>query len=453
MKTNYTELADTLLDLVGGEENIESLFHCATRLRFTIKDKKAVKEDEVKNTEGVMGLQWLGNQLQVIIGPEVGKVFDELSKTLGAKAHAEQIDENLDKGTGDKESAFTRFTKKISSCVLPLITGMIGCGLLKGVLSILVGFGLMDQAGSTYNVLYSIADSIFYFLPVLVGFTSAKAFGCNQIIGGIIGAALIHPSITPGSSLFGIQLAEINYASSLFPALAAVYVASLIEKGLKGKMAQAVENLVIPFLQVALVIPAAYLVIGPVMTMISNGLFAVINGICDKAPILGGIILGGFYQIAVVFGLHYALIPIFVADLMAHGYTTIGAPVSLGFFALAGMALGYGLVTKDEYKRSGALSAGVLSLLGLTEPALFTVAVPNPKHFISQAIGGAIGGLLFMVFHVTQYNIGASGLFGFAGFISPNGFDMNFTMCIIGSLIAFVIPLVISYLLEKRQSA
>lgn len=436
----FQSLANNIQAAVGGRENVKTLIHCATRLRYTFNDHTKIDEESLKAIDGVLGIQWMTDQLHIVIGPDVAEVFNLLY----------QGKEEVKIAEAEGKSGFM---KKISSCVIPLIAGMIGCGLLKGLLSVLTGFGWLSADNSTYIVLYAIADSIFYFLPVLAGFTSAKAFGCNPVIGGIIGASLIHPNILGQDlALFGIQLAPINYASSLFPAMAAVYVASLVEKKVKKMVPASVGQLLIPFLQVAVVCPLAYLVIGPVMTVISNGLFAAINTICETVPLIGGMLLGGFFQVSVIFGLHYALIPIFVADLMAHGYTTLGAPVGVGFFALAGMCLGYSIANKNRTEKGFAVSAGIMALLGLTEPALFTVAVPHPKHFISQAIGGCLGGLIYMSLPVTQYFIGASGVFGFAGFISPNGFDRNFVMSIVGAAVAFIVPLFISMYLQRKES-
>lgn len=456
---DYIQLAASIVEQVGGADNIVSVAHCITRLRFALKNSSLAQTEAIKATPGVMGVVESGGQYQVVIGPAVTDVYACVVSIPGVNAGGEVPADDAEQ---EETSLLGRAMRKFCACFIPLIPGLVGTGLIKAILSLISSFGLVAATDPTYLFFFYAADALFYFLPIIAAMTAAQSFGCNQVVAAVIGGSLVYPAISTieGLNIFGIPVQMATYTATAFPAIAAVLVATYIEKWGNRIMSPTVANMVLPFAQIVVVVPLTYLVVGPIMNGLSGAIAWGINTLMSVAPWLAGIILGGFFQLSVIFGLHYALIPIFVNDI-AMGPSLIISPGNLGHFALMGMCLGFFLANLKVSRRlpdrtaatvDGAASAVFFAATGLTEPALYIVGIPYIKHLVSFIIGGSLGGLFVSVTGVLAYSFGAAGVFSFVSFISPDN-PMNLIFYIVGCAISLVVPAVLSFGIERHEQA
>ncbi|GAF63341.1 PTS system transporter subunit IIABC [Bacillus sp. TS-2] len=457
---DYQKLAKEIIMHVGGSQNIEHVTHCMTRLRFVLDDDTKANTEKVKNISGVLGVTSSGGQYQVIIGTAVSKAFEQVVKLIDIKEEETQKSHEPETHKKSKEqtSLFNRFFKFISGIIFPVIGVMAAAGITKGLLAGLSSFGLISTESGTYQVLFAMADGFFYFLPIILGVATANKFGSNIYIGATIGATLVYPELltlfNEGVNLtfIGIPLVLANYANSVFPIIAAVSLAALIEKRIKDKIPSSVQLFLTPLVTLLLTVPVTFLVIGPAMLFISDFLATSTQYIYNLSPIITGILLGAFWQLIVIFGLHYAFIPVLINNIATMGQDPVNAILNVTVFALAGAALGFALKQKDKTKRSLGFSTGLTGLFGITEPIIYGIAVPYRKPFIAAFIGGGIAGGITAAMGAKMFGFGGNALFAAPLFINPEGIDISFTAYIIASSIAFFIPLVISYLIMDRNA-
>ena len=319
MAMDYQKIASEVIEKVGGKDNISSVAHCVTRLRFVLKDEGNADDEAVKSIDGVKGLTKQGGQYQVIIGTSVSKVADEVSKNLGMSMG--EVDAAEKEDLKQKDSLFNRFFKTISGCIFPFMGLLIASGMIKGILTLFVTLNLITDTSGAYQLWYAGADGLMYFFPILVGFSAGKQFGANPFLTAAIGAALVYPNIVSayndGTTMmfFGIPVVLTSYANSIFPVLLASWVGAKVEKFWKKVIPDVISMMFVPFLTLAIVVPLTFLVIGPVMTVVSNGLADGTNALWSFSPIIAGVILGAFWQVIVIFGLHYAFIPILMNNI------------------------------------------------------------------------------------------------------------------------------------------
>ncbi len=443
------KLAQDVIDKVGGPKNIISITNCVTRLRFVLKDEKIAKTAELKETKGVLGVAIQGGQYQVIIGNTVPHVAQAVKDILGISEEATQ-EVNNEEST-KKDTLFNRFFKTISGCVFPTMGVMVATGIIKGVLSILTTLGVLTTDSGTYMVLYAAADALLYFFPIIVGFSAGKVFKCNPYITACIGASLVYPSMiaanTAGTALtfIGIPITLTNYANSIFPIILASWVAAKIEKLAKKFIPQMVQLMFVPCTVIVITVPLTFLVIGPVMTIVSNVLAAGTQAIFGFSPLAAGILLGAFWQVIVIFGLHYAFIPVLISNFTTMGCDPINAVLGVTVFALCGTALGYALKVKDKEKKALAFSGLASGLCGITEPIIYSIALPLKKPFVCAFIGGGIAGAITAGFGAKIYGFGGAGLFAGPLMVNPAGIDSSFTTWIIASAVAFLVSAVLCY--------
>ncbi|GKU24224.1 PTS transporter subunit EIIC [Clostridium folliculivorans] len=446
---DFKALAKQVVDLVGGKDNIESVTHCVTRLRFVLKDEKVADTEAIKSTKGVLSVIRQGGQYQVVIGNEVGKAYDAVTEVLGIKEDAAPVEaaEN-----GKKDTLFNTLFKTLSGIFSPVLGALGGAGLMKATLAICTTFHLLSADTGTYKILYAFADGFFYFLPIILGFSAAAKFKSNQYLGAAIGAALVYPDIITAfgkhasMTFVGVPVILMSYTSSVFPIILAVYVASKVEKFFKKTLPTQMQLMFTPFFTALIVVPLTFLVIGPIGTYISSGLAALTSGIFSFSPILAGIILGAFWQLIVIFGLHYAFIPILINNIATMHQDPINAILSVTVFALSGATLGFALKVKDKEKKAFAFSNVITGLLGVTEPIIYGIALPYRKVFVSAFIGGAIGGAITAAGHVVMYGFAGGGLLGAPMFINPSGSNSGFILYIIASVVSFAVSGVLSFL-------
>lgn len=445
---DHKKVAQEVIDHVGGASNIKSVTNCMTRLRFVLKDEKIAQTEKVKETKGVLGVAVQGGQYQVIIGTEVERVANEAKNLLGLNDDSSsRVEESEDK----KDSLFNRFFKTISGCVFPTLGVMIAAGIIKGLLSVLMSVGVLAQDSGTYMVLYAASDALLYFFPIIVGFSAGKVFNCNPYVTALIGGSLVYPTMVAaygaGTALtfLGIPIALTNYVNSILPIILASWVAAKVERVAKKIIPGILQLMFVPFTVIIIMVPLTFLAIGPVMNLVSSALATGTMAIFNTSPLLAGLILGAFWQLIVIFGLHYAFIPVLISNFTSMGSDPVNAVLGVTVFALCGTALGYTLKVKDKEKKALGISGMVSGLLGVTEPIIYSIALPLKKPFACAFVGGGIAGAIIAVMGARTYGFAGAGLLAGPVMVNPAGIDVSFTAWVIASSVAFVVSAVLCY--------
>lgn len=462
MADNWQNIGSEILDDVGGPENVARLTHCATRLRFQLKDDSAVNQEALRTVPKVITTVNSGGQYQVVIGNDVAFAYEAIAPRLsGGQGSADGREQPTgsdgetasDEGTG-KKGPVARFIEMISSIFLPVIWVLSGTGLLAAILLIFTSLGLLDKNGQTYSILHAASDCVLYFLPVFLAATSAKRFKMNQYLAIAIGCALVYPSIVALASaksvhFFGIPMAATNYTYSVLPVILAIYVASKLEHLLNKYLPSNIRNFTTPLLVVLIMVPLVLLTIGPVSNWLANGLAGGLEWLWGKAPVVGGLILGAAWQPLVVFGIHWGVWPVIINDMAVHGFSHLSAPLLPAVFAMCGATLGVFWRTKNKRTKELAGPATITGLLaGITEPAIYGVTLPLKKPFIYGVIGGSVGGA-----------IAAAGHGGTTTFALPGGLTIptyvgvgSFPVEMIGTAVGFALALVLTLTLGFKDA-
>jgi PTS system beta-glucosides-specific IIC component len=441
---DYSKTAAAVLKGVGGEDNVQSLVHCATRLRFVVKDDTKIDKQAVKNAPGVITTAEAGGQYQVVIGNEVPEVFAEIGKisSLGgdSSAPARRAD------GAPKASVFSRFIAMISAIFTPLLWALAGTGLLKAFLAAAVTFAWIDPATTTYTILNALSDAFINFLPLALAISAAKHFGSNQYTSLAIAGALVYPSIValngaPDITFFGIPVTMVSYVSSVIPIIIIVWLQSHAERFLYAKLPSSIRRFVTPMLVVLVLVPVTFLIIGPVSNLISTLLADGIGWVFEVVPWLGGALMGGFWQVFVIFGLHWGFIPLFALELQNTGFIYILAPVFAAVLAQAAAVAGVWVRTRNSDLKSLAAPATLSGFLaGVTEPAIYGVNLPLKRPFAFGIAGGVVGGALISA------GGAASNSFVLASGLSlPSLFGTgNLVLVVLGLVASVVIPFLLT---------
>ena len=450
-KADYTQLAKEVVAAVGGKENIVNVTNCMTRLRFVLKDDSIPDKDKVAGIKGVKGVMNQGGQYQVIIGTHVSEVVKDVRREaqISGEGSINKEDMKLIK----KDSLWNRFFKTISGCIMPMLGPMIAGGIIKGILVILVTAGILTKTDGTYLVLYAAGDAILYFMPVIVGFTCGKVFDCNPYVTAVIGAAFLYPDLVSAVSAEGgitflkIPVAAASYTNTFLPIVLGGFVASKLDKLAKKFIPSMLQLMLVPTFVLAVTVPLSWIVIGPVMNTVSSWLSKGVFGIFGMSPLIGGALLGAFWQLVVLLGLHAAFIPILMNNLFSQGYDPVNAVLGLTVWALAGVTLGYALKNKDPEKRGIGFGSLASALCGVTEPAIYSIALPNFKLFVCAWIGGGISGGILGALGGKMYTMAGAGLFRIPAMINPEGLDISFYGFIICALISFAVSAVLAFIM------
>lgn len=454
----YQVLSEEILQGVGGKENISSLMHCATRLRFKLKDSRRANTAALKQNPGVIMVVESGGQYQVVIGNHVGEVYQALTAAAGLGEQSRNDD-----ASAEKISLFARFIDIVSAIFTPFVGVMAACGILKGLLSLALAFGLTNEATGSYKTLFAASDAVFYFLPILLGYTAGKKFGGNAFTTMIIGAALVHPQMlaayTAAQSgaaplhFFGIPMILINYSSSVIPIIFAAWFSCLIERLVHDRLPGAVRNFTTPLLCLAIVVPVTFMLIGPAATWLSEMLAAGYLHAYSFSPTFAGAFMGAFWQVCVIFGLHWGLVPIMLNNLAVHGADTLLPLLMPAILGQAGATLGVLLRTRDARMKGIAASAFSASLFGITEPAVYGVTLPKRRPFIFGCIGGSMGAAVLGFYHTTSFSFGLPSVFTFSQVVPNSGFDASVVAAVVGALIAFSFATVATLLFGVPEEA
>ena len=396
-KKNYDELAKQIVASVGGAGNVNSLIHCATRLRFQIKDSAKVDKKRLSQTEKVITVVEAGGQLQVVIGNAVRDVYDAILATSSIKAG--DMDTN-DKKSSDK-NIINIFMSTVSGIFAPILGAMSGAGLLKGLLILFTTMGWMSKDMGTYRILFAAADGVFTFLPDFLAYTAAKKFKADPFVSVAIASALMYPDLSAAFAakesltFLNIPVVLVSYTSSVIPIILSVYVLSKLDRGLRSILPDIVKNIFTPLLSHVIMVPSTFLVIGPVSDFAGKMLAGGYTALVSVNPIIAGFILGLVWPAAVMFGLHWGFIPIVINNISQYGRDTLFTITGPNNFAQAGAALGVFLKTKDNKVKDIAGPAALSAVLaGITEPAIYGVTLKYKKPFFIGAFFSGIAGAI-----------------------------------------------------------
>lgn len=441
------KLAEQIVKLVGGKDNVISLVHCVTRLRFKLKDEKKADDDAIKQLKGVMGVAHAGGQYQVIIGNNVADVYDQVMPLLGLSSEEEVTTDDEKDG-----NIFSRLVALISSLFMPLLGVMTGAGMLKGLLVLLNVLGWVKQGTGTYMIWNAAADSLFYFLPVLLGFSAAKTFHVNKYLGAVTGGALVYPTMVAAATahkaitFFGLPVNLMNYSQTMLPIVFAIWGMLWFQKGTKKVVPKVVQNLFVPLLDLMIIIPLTYLIVGPVMQTLSQWLSSASLWLYGLVPVVAGFVIGGIWQAAVIVGLHWAFIPVLMNNLMTNHFDPINGIMYCTLFGQVGAALAMGLKAKDKNFKEIAIPAAVSGFFGVTEPIIYGVTLPHKKSFVFASIGSAFGGAIAAAFHAGMYTMPGGGILGIPAFINPKGIDASFIAFVISLIVAFALAFILTFI-------
>lgn len=458
---DYSALARDIVDKVGGPDNVISLYHCVTRLRFRLKDSSKAQRDALNRTKGVLSLVEGNGQFQIVIGGEVENVYDAVQSIYH---FASPIEDGAGETSPDANGIDSEETKKpnivirlfntLSTIFNPVIPALAGAGMLKAVLVILTTYHLMSDDGSTYKILAAAGNSVFYFLPLFLAVGAARTFKCNPFISLAIVAALMEPNFTglmknTGDivDFLGIPTVLMGYSGTVIPAILSIWIYSYLERLLKRFVPKSLEIFLSSMIALFVMVPLSAIVIGPIGVYLGNGMGEVVNFLSTKSGLLTGALVGGGWTFLVMVGIHWGIVPIMVNNLATHGYDVIRPMVAAATFASAGAALGAFFRLKDKEEKSLALSALFPALLGgITEPIVYGISVKYKRPLIAQVIGGAIAGGFMGAFQTKAI------VYVFPALTTlPAFFGDTFVIYCIGIAMSFTITAVLTYILGFEQ--
>lgn len=391
--------AKELLALVGGKENVNQLVHCATRLRFELKDDSLAKKEEIESKPYVLSVVNSGGQYQIVIGPKVTDYFAAVMKLLNLE----------DNKKSERAPGKMSLLKIISGAFSPLIPLLAGSGMIKALLMVLVEFGILSDTSSTYAILSAAGNAVFYFMPIFLGITLSKQFGGNMYVGGAIGAALLEPSFTgligqEGVNFLGLSVVPVSYATTVFPIFIISFVYAFLDKQLKKIIKQELQMFLVPMICLLVLVPMAILVFGPFGTTIGNLVSGFISMLFDFSNLLAGLVLGATYPFLTILGLHWGFTPITLENLNQFGGDVLEGAAVCCVYAEIGIAIGAYLKGRKGSKIREIAGPTILTgfLAGVTEPILYGIVMRYKRLMAIVAIAGGVGGAINGLFHVTM---------------------------------------------------
>ena len=439
MAKDYTSLAKKIVENVGGENNVISLVHCATRLRFKLVDESKVNMDVLNQTEGVITVMKAGGQVQVVIGNKVDLVYDAVLSCTNINAGSTaEIEEN------ENKNVFNTLLETISGIFSPILGVMCGAGMLKALLILCTTLNILTADMGTYKILYAAADSVFNFMPIVLAYTAAKKFKCNPFIAMSIAMSLLYPTMisaySEGTKLtfLTIPVTLVSYTSSVMPIIISVYVQSKLEKLLKKIIPEVCKLFLTPLLELSIMVPATFLVIGPIMDKFGKLLASGYTAIMGFNPIIAGGFVGLIWPAAVIFGLHWGFVPIVMNNIATYGRDTLFVITGPNNMAQAGAALGVFLKTKDKKLKELSGSAAFSAVLaGITEPAIYGVTLPYKRPFAIGAVFSCIAGMIVAAAGTSYPTLLGTSILSLPGYIGPGfvGFVIACAIAYFGSAI------------------
>lgn len=445
VKRDYPKLAKDIIREVGGKENILNATRCATRLRLVLKETPEGAKEKVQELIGVITVVENSGQFQVVIGTHVGEVYENVMKNLNVEAMLEEEVET-------KQPLLNRIIATMSAVFAPFIYILAAAGILQGILILINIFWPQFATTGTYEILSLISWTPFAFLPILIGITASKHFKCNTFIAVTCCAALINPTwveiakrITEGEvvNFLFFNLSGVTYGSSVLPPLFLVLVLSYLEHFLSKRIPEIMKALLVPFICMVIMVPLTILIIGPLTNGGAEAVAVGFNLLMEKAPLLGGILIGGLWEIFVIFGVHWGITPMVMANFSMYGYDAFQAFQTLAVIAQIGAAIGCFIKSKNRELKKVSLSASVTGIFGITEPTLYGVTLRLKKPFICACVGGAISAAVMSFFNTVYYAYaGLPGILTIVNAINPSD-TKGFIGMVIGSILAIVVPIIL----------
>lgn len=457
----YEQLATDIIKTVGGADNVASVVHCATRLRFKLNDNAKADKEQTKALEGVIAAVESGGQYQVVVGNHVNQVFKAIQAAMGGTTVSDTSDKSENK---QKEGLLSTFIDLISGIFTPLLGIMAASGILKGGLALAIAAGWTTTDSGIYQLLFAGSDALFFFFPLALGYTAGAKFGGSPFVTMAIGGALVHPTMiaafnasqAPGYealTFFGVPITFMNYASSVMPIIFAAWVSCKLEPLFNKLLPDAIKNFFTPLLCIMITVPLTFLVIGPAATYLSQFLAHGYELIYAASPVVAGLIMGACWQIFVIFGLHWGFVPILLNNMAVIGSDSMLPLLVPAVLGQVGAAFGVFLMTKDVKLKAIAGSASTAGLFGITEPAIYGVNLPKKRPFIIGCISGAIGAAIIGYFGVRVYSFALPSVLIFPQVIPPTGVDSTLWIAVFASIFSVVLATVLTVLFGQVNGA
>ncbi|MEF9962375.1 MAG: beta-glucoside-specific PTS transporter subunit IIABC [Erysipelotrichaceae bacterium] len=436
---DYSKLASDIIENVGGKDNIISVLHCVTRLRFKLKDDSLANTDALKKMNGVVTVMMAGGQYQVVIGNHVDDVFKVVCKQAGIDSGVTVTTDQKDKPKGFK--AVIDFIMAATTPTLPLLCAS---GILKGILTLCLVAGIMSDKSGIYILLNAIGDAFFFFMPAFFGYNVSKKMNSTPYLGMLIGLILCYPAINGiDIDLFGFVV-NAKYSASFLPVIILAILAAPIEKWLNKVLPDSIKTFFTPLLVLIIVVPIGFAFIGPVANNISSLLGQLLTGLFDINPIFAGFIFGGIWQVLVMFGIHGMITLASFMAVLSGTPDSLLAVTGVVCFAQTATVFAVYLKTKSKQLKDIALPAAISGIFGVTEPAIYGVTLPRIKTFVISCIGGAISGMLIGLFNIKKYTYAGMGVIGLTGLLSPTNPQVLeiFITVVAGAIVSFVLTMI-----------
>lgn len=460
---DYNSIANDIIKNVGGKENVKNVTHCFTRLRFVLNDDSKANKEVIEHMEGVISVVIAGGQFQVVCGAKVTKIYDEVVKILGEQT-----------ATTKEKISLNLILQKISEIFTPLVPAIAASGLIKGLLSAAGRLPMFDAftATSTYTILNTASNIIFYFMPIFLAYTAAKALKCSTVMSMVLGAFLCHPVIdalvqdvsTP-STIFGLPVIKqaftigestkiFSYTESVIPILLAVIILSVLERWLKKFIPEILQAILVPGICLIVMVPIALVVVGPVGIYVGYIIQWLYQALYSFSPLLGGTIVGGLWGVCVIFGAHRALLPIGLNDVAISGTNTLMCFAGSANFSQAGAALGVALKSRNAETKQVA-SAGALSafLVGVTEPAIYGCNLRLKKPMVCAVIAGALGGAIMGIGNAVNTGFANNGILTIMSYYGEGTSFSQFVFYLVGIAVAFFGACILTYIVGFEETA
>lgn len=451
MKKDYPKLASTILENVGGKENVEFVMNCATRLRFTLKNMDLAKTEEIKNTKGVIDVIIQNGQYQVCIGPDVIDVFKELNK-IGDFSQKKEEEPKNDQKLIDK------FFGVVSGIFTPIVPVLMAAGMVGALLTVLDLIGVLPSTSSTYYVWNLIKEAGFYFLPFYVAYTASQKLGANPFLSMLLAGVLLHPQLSDFSSLgvkqltfFGIGIKAVTYSSTILPIILSVWLLSYVEKFFTKVCPQVIRAFSVPMLSTMVVVPLMLIIIGPAGGYLADYMSVFVQYLGDNLGFLAVGIIAALTPIMIATGTHSFAFPVIVTTLAMNGYEALIVPAMLAEnLAMAGAAFAVGIKTKDKDVRAEANAATLSACLGISEPAMYGINLPRKTPFYATIIASGIGGVVAGLFGVRFYAVASASFVGLPATIGE-GSMMGVVYSLIVIAVSFISAFIFTIILGKKD--
>lgn len=437
----YEELVNFIIKNIGGKENVISLTHCVTRLRFQLKDESKANDEVLKANDGIITVMHTAGQYQIVIGNHVGDVYETILPKLGLSGEVVE--------TKNKTSIKDKFVDLVSSIFMPAIGMLCACGMIKGLNTILSFAGIYSSTSGLYTLIDAIGDSIFYFFPVIIGYTSAKKFKLTPFVGMVIGLALCYPTINGADlSIVGIQM-NVSYTSTVLPVILTVAVAAPMERLLNKYIPDVVKSFLTPMIVILLSTILGYMIIGPVANTVAGWLSDGILSLYSISPVLAGIVFGGLWQVFVVFGVHITFIVLAIMNLAAGHPDPILSLQAFVAFSQTAVVLAIFLKTKQKKLKSICFPAIISGVFGVTEPAIYGITLQRLPMFVISCIGGSLSGAYAAFAGLKYQQMAGMGIFEMPAMFPQNGTGAAMFQCVIASAFAIIPTFIAAYVFYR----